>query len=512
MAAAEADDGTIRTGAPRHADQDGRARCLGARLSTKLVALTVLFVVLAEILVFVPSLAHFRVNRLQEAIHRAELVVTALSGSSELERVLQNRLLGEMSASVISVRQGNMRRLVAVSETPPTRIDRIVDLGQPQAWRWAVSALDMLWESDEETLRVLGAPGPKGDVLDLVMSSTPIRVATVRFATNLLLISAGLLALVAVVVFLVLRHIFLRPLEDMTHAMAWFAADPEDPDRIIRPSRRGDEIGDAERRLAEFQREVAGALAQKTHLADLGVAVSKINHDLRNMLAAAQLVTDRLSAIPDATVQRFVPKLVATLDRAIGYSRAVLDYGKTGEAPPDRRLVAVRRLVEDVAEMAGFHPAEGAGEASEPAGGDAIRFEIDVDKALEIDADADQMFRVLLNLLRNARQALEADTDPALVRRITVSGRRSGTVVTVRVSDTGPGVPARARDNLFRPFQGGVRQGGTGLGLAICAELVRAHGGSIELVGDGPGATFEITIADRVIDLSRFDRRRRSSR
>jgi len=479
------------------------------RLSTRLVALTALFVVVAEILVFVPSLAHFRINRLQEAIHRAELVVTALSGSADIGRDLQNRLLGEMSASVISVRQGDMRRLVAVSETPPTRIDRIVDLDQPQAWRWSVAAITMLFDGDEETLRVLGPPNARGDVVDLVMSSTPIRAATVRFAINLAMLSAAMVAVVAIVVFLVLRRMFLKPLEHMARAMARFAEDPEDPDRIIRPSPRGDEIGDAERRMAEFQSEVAGALTQKKHLADLGVAVSKINHDLRNMLAAAQLVTDRLSAIPDPTVQRFVPKLVATLDRAIGYSRAVLDYGKTGEAPPDRRLIAVRRLVEDVAEMAGLG-GEGDGEA---AGGEtAVRLEIDVDKALEIEADSDQLFRVLLNLVRNARQALEADSDPALVRRITVSGRRSGTVVTLRVSDTGPGVPARARDNLFRPFQGGVRQGGTGLGLAICAELVRAHGGTIELIGDGPGATFEITIADRVIDLTRIDRQRRSSR
>jgi signal transduction histidine kinase len=221
------------------------------------------------------------------------------------------------------------------------------------------------------------------------------------------------------------------------------------------------------------------------------------------MLASAQLITDRLSAVPDGTVQRFVPKLVATLDRAIGYSRAVLDYGRTGEAPPERRLIALTRLVEDVGDMLGRR--EG------PEGcrleGD-IGFDIDVAANLEIDADPDQLFRVLLNLVRNATQAFETDTEPSLVRRITVSAIRRGTVVTVRVADTGPGVPMRARENLFRPFQGGFRRGGTGLGLAICAELVRAHGGAIELVEHGPGATFEVSIPDRVIDITRIDRRR----
>lgn len=483
---------------------EGRRRL---RLSTKLVALTALFVVVAEILVFVPSIAHFRINRMQEAIHRAELVVLALQGAPDLDRRLQDRLLGDMHASVISVRQGNVRRLVAMAETPPTAVDRTVDLDRRDPWGWTVAAVDMLFEPGEEMLRIIGMPGPSGEVVDLVVSSTPIRAATLRFAVNLLMISIALVALVAIIVFFVLRHMFLQPLERLTRAMASFAEDPEDGDRIIRPRPRADEIGDAERRLAELQTEVAGSLAQKKHLADLGVAVSKINHDLRNMLAAAQLVTDRLSAIPDGTVQRFVPKLVATLDRAIGYSRAVLDYGKAGEAPPARRLVALRRLVEDVGEMLGL-----VAESEESAGGSAgIAFVVEIDRGLEVDADPDQLFRVLLNLMRNARQALDGDSDPAIVRRITVTARRTGTVVTIGLSDTGPGVPARARDNLFRPFQGGVRAGGTGLGLAICAELIRAHGGTIELVGDGPGATFVITIADRVIDLGSVERKRRVS-
>ena len=475
------------------------------RLSSKLVAFIVLFVVVAEFLVFVPSIAHFRVNRMNEAIDRAELVVQALSAAGDLDRGLQNRLLGDMDASVISLRQGDVRRLVAIAEAPPTRVDDVVDLQDNDALHSATEALAMLFDREEKVLRLLGPPGPQGEVVDLVMSSAPIRAAMVRFATNVALISAILLAVVAIVVFIVLRNVFLRPLARMTRAMAHFADDPEDGGRVIRPSGRGDEIGDAERGLADLQAEVTESLAQKRHLADLGVAVSKINHDLRNMLAAAQLVTDRLSAIPDGTVQRFVPKLVATLDRAIDYSRAVLDYGRAGEAPPARRLVAVRRLVEDVGEMLGLAAEEG----DTPSG--AIRWVIDVDPRLEIDADPDQLFRVLLNLVRNARQALDGDGDPAIVRRIVVTGRREGTVVTIAVADTGPGVPAKARENLFRPFQGGVRAGGTGLGLAICAELVRAHGGGIELVDVGAGATFVISIADRVIDLAHFDRQRRSS-
>lgn len=485
---------------------NGDAACVGTRrclrLSTKLVALSAVFFVMAEIMVFVPSIAHFRINRLQEMINRAELVSLSLGNSADVGRALQDRLLGEMSASAIAVRSGTMKRLVAMAEQPPAAIDHTIDLGVPDMWRWSVAGIEALFAGEGRVIRVIGAPDDHGEVVDLVMSETPIRRAMLRFSINLLSISAVLLMMVAVLTFLVLRHMFLQPLAKMAQSMEAFAADPEDPERVIHPSDRRDEIGDAERRLAELQRDLAGSLGQKKHLADLGVAVSKINHDLRNMLASAQLITERLSAIPDATVQRFVPKLVATLDRAITYSRAVLEYGKTGEATPERRLISMRRLAEDVGEMVGARE-HGDGLAFD----DGVRFAIEVPPGLEVDADPDQLFRLLLNLVRNARQAFEADTDPSLVKRITLSAARHGAVVTIRVRDTGPGVPARARDNLFRAFQGGVRAGGTGLGLAICAELARAHGGSIELIDDGPGATFEVSIPDRVIDITRVGRR-----
>jgi signal transduction histidine kinase len=474
----------------------------GTRLSTKLLVLTLIFVVSAEVLVFLPSIAHYRLSRIEETVRRADLVVLALRQGGDVDRALQDDLLAALRASAISVRSGEVRRLVAMSEQPTT-IDRVVDTARLDPWRSAVDVVDMLFAGDGRRLRVLGQPNDAGQVVDLVVSETPIRRATLVYAGRLLALTSVLLAIVAGLAFFGLHRLFLVPLRHLTRAMTDFAADPENPARVIRPSDRRDEIGEAERRLADMQIEVAGSLAQKKHLADLGVAVSKINHDLRNVLASAQLITDRLNAIPDATVQRFAPKLIATIDRAIDYSRAVLDYGKTGEAPPQRRLIAIDRLVEDVAELLGAHERE-TGLVFD----DGTALAIEIARGLEADADPDQLFRVLLNLMRNAHQAMEGDNDPALVRRITVAAERRGAVVVIRVSDTGPGVPAKARENLFRPFQGGVRRGGTGLGLAICAELVRAHGGEIELVDGGPGATFEVTLPDRVIDLASFERRR----
>jgi signal transduction histidine kinase len=268
--------------------------------------------------------------------------------------------------------------------------------------------------------------------------------------------------------------------------MVAFSTAPEDSGKVIAPSGRGDEIGVAEEHLAAMQEALQGTLREQRHLADLGLAVSKINHDLRNMLAAAQLFSDRLGSLPDENVQRFAPKLIAALDRAIAYCQTTLAYGRAREDAPARRLLALDRLVDDVAEVMGLK------------GHATIRFENRVPAGLEVDADPDQLFRVLVNLCRNAVQALESDLGPAVVRRLTVSASRDSGSVSIRVEDTGLGVPAAARAHLFRAFQGSVRPGGTGLGLAIAAELVRAHGGSIALVETSrPGATFAIMIPDR---------------
>jgi signal transduction histidine kinase len=308
----------------------------------------------------------------------------------------------------------------------------------------------------------------------------------VNYSFNIIWLAAVISVVTASLLYFSINRLLVRPMRGLTANMVAFSEAPEDPARIVHPSGRGDEIGVAEEHLAAMQRDLQAQLREQRHLADLGLAVSKINHDLRNMLAAAQLLSDRLGGVPDPTVQQFAPKLISALDRAIAYCQTTLAYGRAREAPPDRRLVSLRRLVDDVADTLGLpsHP--------------NIAFENQVPGSLEIDADPEQLFRVFVNLCRNAMQALDSDLGPAVVRRLTVSAMRQGSAVSIKVADTGPGVSAKARTGLFRAFSGGTRQGGTGLGLAIAAELVRAHGGSISLVDhSGPGAIFMIIIPDR---------------
>jgi signal transduction histidine kinase len=179
------------------------------------------------------------------------------------------------------------------------------------------------------------------------------------------------------------------------------------------------------------------------------------------------------------------------LERAIAFCQSTLSYGAAQEAAPERKQFEVEPLIEEV------HEALGLG-LDVP-----IRWIVAVERGLTVDADHDQLFRVLVNVARNAMQVLEArgNKDPAR-DQIRITGRRDGGVAVIEVSDTGPGVSERARAHLFQAFQGSTRAGGTGLGLAIAAELVRAHGGDIRLVPGTIGATFSIRIPDRAVDLS----------
>jgi len=334
-------------------------------------------------------------------------------------------------------------------------------------------------------------PAPGGaQFIEVVIDEAPLRQAMYGFSRNLLLISLAIAVLTAALIYLALHYLFVRPMRRLTASLVAFHEDPESSARIIVPSQRGDEIGLAERELSDMQRDLVSMLHQKSRLAALGLAVSKINHDLRNLLAYSQLLSDQLASVPDPRVQRFAPKLMRSLERAIAFCQSTLSYGRAQEAAPDRRMVAVEPIVTEVRESAGI-------------GSDAsITWISAIERGLTIDADPDQLFRVLLNLVRNAEQALESRPQgDAATQQIRITGRREGTVAILEISDTGPGIPQKSRDHLFEAFQSSGRTDGSGLGLAIAAELVRAHGGDLHLVEGTIGATFRIAIPDRPVEL-----------
>ena len=461
-------------------------------LSGKLLLLTIPLIMIAEILIYVPAIANFRMNRLNDRLAAANTAALVLDAapSGLVPETLARQILGSIGARAVAMKMGQQRRLLA-STGLPQAIDHDVDMRSLTVWSAIVDSFEIMLESGNQAIRVIGPTPGGGQFIEVVIDEAPLRLAMYRFSRNVLLVALVIAIMTAALVYLALHFLFVRPMRRLTANLVDFHENPESSARIIVPSHRGDEIGVAERELSDMQRDLVSMLHQKSRLAALGLAVSKINHDLRNLLASSQLLSDQLSSVPDPRVQRFAPKLMRSLERAIAFCQSTLSYGRAQEAAPDRRMMLIEPVVAEVRESAGL-----ASDAS-------ISWISAIERGLTIDADPDQLFRVLLNLVRNAAQALEGRTrSDAATMQIRITGRREGAVAIVEVSDTGPGVPDRARDHLFEAFQTSGRPGGSGLGLAIAAELVRAHGGDIRLVEGTIGATLRLTIPDRAVELS----------
>jgi signal transduction histidine kinase len=464
---------------------------LRKRLSTKLLLFTIAFVLIAEVLIFPPSVANYRLQWLEQRLAAAAAVSLVLLNSepATLPVQAQEEILMTTGVLAIAVRETGESRLLFARSSPPP-VEEEVDLDRVSPLAAIGDAFSTLFFGGDRVLRAYGTVGDSGKIYEIVLKDDALRRAMLVYARNIALLSLIISVITAGLVFLAIDRMMIRPVRALQQAMVWFAQAPDDPQRIIRPSERADEIGAAERELAAMQAQLHRILGEQKHLADLGLAVSKINHDLRNMLASAQLMSDRLRQVKDPSVQSFAPKLVRTLDRAVGYTESVLSYGRAQEAPPARRMVRLRQLVDEIYSLLGVDGESG------------VELVNEVDAGLEIDADPEQLFRVLTNLCRNAVQAMAAEREEAVVRRLTVSAERQGSVARIFVRDTGPGLPQKARENLFAAFRGAARSGGTGLGLAIAWELVRAHGGMIELVESISGRTvFCVSIPDRPVIL-----------
>jgi signal transduction histidine kinase len=289
------------------------------------------------------------------------------------------------------------------------------------------------------------------------------------------------------VVYLSLNLFLVRPMRRITLSMERFRADPDDPRARVPASGRRDEIGRAEGELGRMQADLRAALASRARLAALGEAVAKINHDLRNMLASAQIASERLASSGDPKVAQSLPRLERALGRAILLASNVLAFGRSEEPAPEVRSLLARAAVEAAAEDAGL-----------TAGG--VRLETDIDPAAVIEADPEQLHRMLVNLMKNAREAIEGDGGGGRrgVGRVAVSLTSDDEAWRLVLADDGPGLPDRAQAHLFQPFSGSARLGGAGLGLPIARELAQAHGGDLTLVSTGPdGSVFQLQLPIR---------------
>lgn len=473
-------------------DADGREprRTPVTGLSTRILVLTIAFVMIAEVAIYIPSIANFRNNWLRDRLsagYTAALVLEAAPQDAIPEQ-LKADLLASVGARSIALKTQDARTLLAVSDMPPIASERF-DLRAATPWASVKGAFLTLLASEERTLAVIGDAPRGAEFIEITIEDGPLRTAMWRYSVNILFLSLLISAIVATLAVLALHLLVLRPVHRLTSSLMAFRDNPEDPSRIIEPSGARHEMGRAEEALAQTQRALLGELREKKRLASLGLAMAKINHDLRNLLSTAQLLSDRLAHSSDPLGRSVAPKLIGTLDRAIAFCQSTLTYGRAAEPAPRLAPFRLREMVAEAIEVVA------------PTGSGAVTIVNDAPGDLLVVADREQMLRVLMNLLRNALDALAAaGPQPGADPEVRLSGYRRDGRIFIEVSDTGPGVPERARANLFKPFLGASRQGGTGLGLAIAAELVAGHGGDIRLVdgadGEG-GATFRIELPER---------------
>ncbi|OWY17921.1 sensor histidine kinase [Thioclava sp. JM3] len=455
-------------------------------LSGRFLILTTVFVVLAEALILLPGLANFREDYLLTRLERAQIASLALlTTDTTIAPDLEKELLSNAGVFNVVLRRDAARQLV-LSSPIPSPVTETYDLRDSTEWTRIRDAVHALFDSEDRVIRVLGQPVQKGGiVIEVTLATEPMRIAMVEYGLRLLSISAVFSVITAVLLFLLVRRLMVVPIKRLVAHMSSYADAPEDARRIITPQASVEELRVAEEALASMQQQLTASLRQKERLAQLGQAVAKISHDLRNILTTAQLFADRMESSDDPGVKRAAPKLTGSIERAINLCETTLAFGKAKEPPPTLSRFMFGELAQEVLENE-EHPSEGP----------VVDFVTDMPPNLVIRADREQLYRVLNNLVRNARQAIEATGKNGTVE---IGAGENSEGWWIRVQDSGPGLPETAREHLFKPFTGGTRAGGTGLGLAIAAELIRGHGGRLDLVRtDGSGTEFRIFLPSDV--------------
>lgn len=453
-------------------------------LSGRFLLLTLAFVVLAEMLILVPSLARFRVDFLQDRLERSQMASLALltTPSVMIDDNLEAELLANAGVLNIALKRDQTRELF-LSSPVPGPIEETFDMRSISWPQLTLDAMEVLWSDGTRIIRVVGEPVRNaGEMIDVVMDEATLRSAMLNFGRNILVLSAVISLATSVLLFLAVQYLMVRPINRLTRGMLHYAEQPEDASRIITPREDVTELYEAERALQSMQTQLIDFLLQKDRLANLGQAVSDINHDLRGILGIATLLVDPLKDSSDPDVSRNAPRLVRSLSRAERFCESMLQYAKGEEPPLQMRDVNLMNLLEDVV--------DGERLAADTS---MVTIGLDGPKSAIARVDKEQIHRVAANLIRNAREAL------AMTGRqghIGINVTEQSESWLLDFADDGPGISLSVKDRLFVPFSSrGRSKDGTGLGLAISRELVRGHGGVLELLETSEnGSVFRVLL------------------
>jgi signal transduction histidine kinase len=454
----------------------GRMRpyLLPRSLPARVLWLTVGIILFVEMVILMPSLGRQREAFLWERITDAHLAAfsAAHDGGGDAPALLK-------LAGCESIRLVQPGGVMVLSAGPVMRPDEKIDLDQE----------DLAASMGRADLEVLGfggrhiwlsgtSPLENSMQVQVVISGAALAAYLRAYVWHIAALSVIIALVTGFLVFTALNRLLVRPMRMITASIVGFRQDPEAAgfsDLSWLSGRRDDEISEAARELAAMQDELRAALWRNARLAALGISVAKISHDLRNILTSALLVADRLQDAADPMVKRAADTLIGAVERAAEMVSRTVDFAREGPPAITRGPVALRDLVDEVGNV--VRPLE-----------PGFVLANHVPGSLVLALDRTQIYRVLVNLFRNAVEA------GARRIEVTVEGENGGTRLVV--ADDGPGLPAKVQENLFRPFTGSGRRGGTGLGLAIARDLVRAHGGDLFLRSTGEhGTVFVLGLA-----------------
>jgi signal transduction histidine kinase len=223
-----------------------------------------------------------------------------------------------------------------------------------------------------------------------------------------------------------------------------------------------------------YQRE----LIASERMAALGTMAGMLAHDFRGPMTVIRGYAETLleGGCSEAEVKERAALITKMIDRLERMTTETLDFAR-GSGPLVRRTLPVPVLLAELAE----------GIASELPGLAVVRaFEIP-DSAMAA-LDLDKLRRVVSNIAANAREAMGGHGTLRFGASIEAAQ------LVLEIADSGPGVSAEIRERIFEPFVTHGKKRGTGLGLAVAKRFVEDHGGTIELLPDGPGARFRIAL------------------
>lgn len=452
-------------------------------LRSRLLVLTTGFVLLATLLIYPVLAGSFRNTWLLQRAQAAEIAALAVEAAPDgrVSDELSLQLLTQAQVVSVAVQEQDFREQILAPSIEIGHDLVTIDLRSETGFG-ILGAFSHMFAPDGRFLRILVAPEMTKDAqMEIIVPEVALKDGLFAFSRTLLFVAIIISIVVGAAVYLAIYRLVVQPVRQLTNGLVRFANTPETAD--IEPvSSHTEEMKLANSALQSMQKTVSAAFRQRKRLAELGEAVAKINHDLRNSLAAAQIVSESLSQSEDPRVQRAAPRLERAIQRAVSLAEATLRYGRTESVAPNLSVVNLGSTVEEAA-------TEGL------AGCGEIDWTLDMQGQVNAVADPEHVHRIVANLVRNSARAIQDQKDRTGPGKITARVAREGDKAVIEISDNGPGVPPKIAGQLFQPFSGSASRGGAGLGLAIARELARGMKGDVELASNGAtGASFKLCV------------------